>query len=68
MRRIRALLLMTAAALMTWSGPTSAAPSDTQVVSGPTAKYYGYLTPVVMVSRGGAITYTNLDLERHNVV
>jgi plastocyanin len=67
-RRTRTLILLTAAAMLVGIAPTSAAPTDTQVVSGPTAKYYGYLTPVVVISKGGAVTYTNIDIERHNVV
>ena len=47
--------------------PTASAASDAQAVSGPTAKYYGYLTPVIVIQKGDGITYTNLDLERHNV-
>jgi plastocyanin len=46
---------------------TASSPSDAQVVSGPTAKYYGYLTPVVVIQKGQGITYTNIDIERHNV-
>ena len=46
---------------------TASSPSDAQVVSGATAKYYGYLTPVVVIQKGDGITYTNIDIERHNV-
>ena len=67
-RRVAALFAAAIAVLVLSSVPTAAAPTDSQVVSGLTAKYYGYLTPAVVVSKGGAITYTNLDIERHNVV
>jgi plastocyanin len=72
-RRILALLttavLVTAPAGSVLAGPVDAAgPTDAQVVSGITAKYYGYLTPVVVIQKGGPLTYTNFDLERHNVV
>lgn len=32
------------------------------------AKVTGYATPVIVVTRGEEITFTNLDLEKHNVV
>lgn len=40
----------------------------TQIVSGAQAQFYGYLTPVMVVQKGGALEYTNLDLVRHDVV
>ena len=62
-------LFVSAQAGTALGGPTDGtAPTDAQVVSGPTAKYYGYLTPVVIIQKGGPLTYTNLDVERHNVV
>jgi plastocyanin len=60
-------IVVAAAAVLAWAGPTSAA-GDMQILTGPTAKCYGYLTPVVVIAKGGPITYTNLDIERHNVV
>ena len=65
--RIGAIALAVTAAVAMCAAPTSAA-TDAQALSGPTAKYYGYITPVIVVSKGGALTYTNLDVERHNVV
>ena len=69
--RSRRTLLIGAvlAVLLAGGAPTSAAPGTpaAQAVSGPTAKFYGYLTPLVVISKGGALTYTNLDVERHNV-
>jgi plastocyanin len=38
------------------------------VVSGPQAQLYGYLTPQVIVQKGGALTYANFDVVKHNVV
>jgi plastocyanin len=67
MRRTRFVTGVTAAAVLAWAAPTGAA-GEAKAVSGPTAKYYGYLTPVVVIAKGGPITYTNLDIERHNVV
>ena len=43
------------------------APSST-VVSGPQAQAYGYLTPQMIVTKGGAVQYSNFDLVKHNVV
>ena len=37
-------------------------------VSGPQAQSYGYLTPQVVVTKGGSLQYTNFDVVRHNVV
>ena len=68
---IRASILLAAATLLIGASPAAATangPTDTQILTGPSAKYYGYLTPVVVVSKGGHITYTNIDIERHNVV
>lgn len=38
------------------------------VVTGPSAQTVGYLTPVVAVQRGGALTLVNADIMRHDVV
>ena len=38
------------------------------IVSGPQGQFYGYLTPVIVASRGGEVSYTNIDLVRHDVV
>ncbi|MDQ1706697.1 MAG: hypothetical protein QOF18_3063 [Frankiaceae bacterium] len=54
------------------SGGAPAAPTgptpDVSVVSGPQAQSYGYLTPEIVVQRGGSLQYANFDLVRHNVV
>lgn len=52
-----------AAAETTGSGPT-----DPQILTGPAAKFYGYTTPAMVVEKGGVLTLTNVDLERHDVV
>jgi polyvinyl alcohol dehydrogenase (cytochrome) len=40
-----------------------------QVVAGPQAQFYGYLTPAMVVSKGaGRLVYSNLDVVRHDVV
>ncbi len=43
------------------------APSS-EVISGPEAQEYGYLTPEMIVSKGGTLQYSNFDVARHNVV
>ncbi|MDQ1694746.1 MAG: hypothetical protein QOJ03_99 [Frankiaceae bacterium] len=45
----------------------AAAPGLT-VVSGPQAQSYGYLTPEIVMQRGGTLKYANFDVVRHNVV
>ena len=37
-------------------------------VSGPAAKFWGYATPAVIVEKGGDLTYSNVDFERHDFV
>jgi polyvinyl alcohol dehydrogenase (cytochrome) len=51
----------------TVQAPAAAAPPS-EVVSGPQAQSYGYLTPLVVTTKGGTVTYTNVDLVRHDVV
>ncbi len=37
------------------------------IATGPGATYYGYLTPVVTITKGEKVSYTNVDSVRHNV-
>jgi len=46
----------------------SPSPGVSQVLSGPEGQEYGYLTPVVVTRQGGPVSYTNIDIVRHNVV
>ena len=39
-----------------------------QALSGPQAQFYGYATPVIATERKGHVTYTNVDLVRHDIV
>jgi plastocyanin len=72
-RRAGFLTIVTLAVLA-WSAPTGSATAvadsgpAAQAVTGFGAQSYGYLTPVVVVSKGGTVTYTNLDIVRHDVV
>jgi len=38
------------------------------VVSGPQAQSYGYLTPQLVITKGGSLQYSNIDIVRHDVV
>ncbi len=38
------------------------------VTSGPGSQFYGYTAPVIVIEKGGAVTYVNLDIAMHNVV
>ena len=67
MKRPAILITLAFAVTIAWAVPTSAA-MQVEAVTGPAAKYYGYVTPAIVVDKGGQITYTNFDLERHNVV
>jgi plastocyanin len=49
-------------------GPAAAKRSAHSVVTGPQAKVYGYATPVIVVSKGEALEFANIDIERHDVV
>jgi polyvinyl alcohol dehydrogenase (cytochrome) len=48
-------------------GGGGAAPGTGIVATGPGAAGYGYLTPVVTISKGGTVSYTNIDAAKHNV-
>lgn len=43
-------------------------PTGGIVATGPGAASYGYITPAVVTTVGGDLTYTNGDVVRHNVV
>jgi polyvinyl alcohol dehydrogenase (cytochrome) len=55
------------------AAPSGAPAITTQVDSAaaltlPGAQFYGYATPVVVVDKGGQISYTNLDIVQHDFV
>jgi len=57
------------------AGPGAARPLDATrldatpvALSGPAAKFWGYITPLLVVEKGGELTYTNLDVEKHDLV
>jgi outer membrane protein assembly factor BamB/plastocyanin len=42
--------------------------TNAQIVTGPSAATYGYVTAVSLMTAGGKATYSNTDIVRHNVV
>ncbi len=52
------------------AAPASPRPTDRMpmALSGPAAKFWGYATPVLVVEKGGELTYTNMDVEKHDLV
>ena len=49
-------------------GPPAGPSAGGEIVSLAGAQNYGYATPVAVMSKGGALSYTNLDPVNHNVV
>ena len=64
MRKVLALGALAAALLVGSAPPASAAVA----ASGPGGFAAGYVTPVVVVERGEALTYYNLDVPEHDFV
>lgn len=52
------------------AAPVSARQLDATpvAVSGPFAQFWGYATPVLVVEKGGDLTYSNLDVLKHDLV
>ena len=48
--------------------PTPDADATPVVVTVPGSIYFGYLPPVVIVEKGGTLTYSNLDSAEHDFV
>jgi plastocyanin len=70
LRRIAAVCVATALVLIALAAPGNADEprQESFAASGPVAQFYGYLTPVVIVEKGGALTYANFDLVLHDFV
>lgn len=72
MRKALHAVVAVAVALVVGGAGASAASSGAvrvvQVVSGPLAQFYGYVTPVVIVEPGGQLAYSNIDIVQHDVV
>jgi hypothetical protein len=60
------------AVVATWALALPASPRAVDVtpaaVTGPAAQYWGYATPVLVVEKGGELTYFNADILRHDLV
>jgi plastocyanin len=48
--------------------PPSGVSASSRVVTAAGAQNYGYATPVVVMGKGGSLSYTNLDPVTHDVV
>lgn len=66
----RVVALAGACSLLIAGHASIAAPerASTPVLAGPAAKFYGYASPVIVTEKNGKVSFTNLDLERHDVV
>jgi polyvinyl alcohol dehydrogenase (cytochrome) len=49
-------------------GPGGPGGASGQIVSGPVAQFYGYLTPAMVAKKGVPVTYRNADITTHDVV
>lgn len=63
----RTTVLLVAVALFFGAAPAGAAPRH-RALTLPLAAIYGYATPTIQISKGDRIVYTNLDIDRHNIV
>lgn len=69
MRRVFIVLATVGALVIVGPPARSVAPDATPVAaSGPLAQFWGYITPVLVVEKGGDLTYANLDIVKHDVV
>ncbi len=69
MRRVTLVLSLATAIVLAGPPAHSIAPDATPVaVTGPFAQFYGYATPVVVVEKGGELTYANIDIVKHDFV
>ena len=69
MRRVAALSIAVGVVLLTPAPVSSAGQEATPVaVSGPLAQFWGYVTPALVVEKGGSLTYANVDVVKHDLV
>ena len=61
---------MSLAVVFLSAAPVAPEPLDATPVamSGPFAQFWGYMTPVLLVEKGGDLTYANFDILKHDVV
>lgn len=56
------------AAVAFWPGDAGAGLLDARVLTTAGAATYGYATPATAISKGGTLSYLNLDIAKHDVV
>ena len=69
-RRPASLIVLVLVVLGATTAPAAPKPPDATpvVVSGPLAQFWGYATPMLVVEKGGELTYANIDVVKHDVV
>ena len=67
--RTRVAVLSTVTGLLLLGAPVGAqVPEHPGALALPQAKFYGYATPVIVVSPGEEVSFVNIDIEMHDVV
>lgn len=66
--RSRAFVASAAVTLAILASMAPARAADLHYVTGPGGPFIGYTVPVIVVSQGDTLTYTNLDVFEHDVV
>ena len=72
-RSVQLGLSLAVVTLLLGSSLAGAAPAPSReqgpyIISGAIGQFYGYLTPAMMVEKGGELSYLNLDIVQHDVV
>jgi plastocyanin len=65
---VRMIVVAIVAAAFAGQGAHAEDPAGTGIVAGPASKSTNYATTVMVVRRGGKLTFVNGDAEFHNVV
>jgi plastocyanin len=66
--KIAAIIAAVIVGWMTATPASHAADVTPAALTGPGATYWGYATPVLVIEKGAELTYTNLDIVRHDLV
>jgi plastocyanin len=66
---VRVMVVSVMTGLLVLGAPAEAqVPEHPGALALPQAKIYGYATPVIVVEPGEEVTFTNIDIEMHDVV